>query len=86
MKKIIKDLLVTRGKWSFKRVTGIFTLLISILYAFIPSLLIVFEVKEFVFLGFLSYSATMMGMTLWQKKNVDQENNKTKEEHENEDM
>ncbi len=67
MKKFIGDLLKTAGKWSFKRVTALYVLNIAIAYAFLPILLKDFNVQEFVFWGFLTYSGTMIGMVLKQK-------------------
>ena len=67
MKKFIGDLLQTTGKWSFKRVTALYVLNVAIAYAFLPVLLSNFNVQEFVFWGFLTYSGTMVGMILKQK-------------------
>lgn len=76
MRKLITDILQTNGKWSFKRVTGVYVLNVAIIYAFMNVIVEKFDVKEFVFWGLISYSATMVGMTLWQK-NLE---NKNKEE------
>lgn len=65
--KFIEDLLKTAGKWSFKRVTALYVLNVAIIYAFLPILLPTFNVQEFVFWGFLTYSGTMVGMILKQK-------------------
>ncbi len=67
MKKFIKDLLQTNGKWSFKRVTAFYVLNVAILYAFLPIVVSTFNVQEFVFWGFLTYSGSMVGMILKQK-------------------
>jgi hypothetical protein len=67
MKKFLGDLLKTSGKWSFKRVTAFYVLNIAIVYAFLPIIINTFTVQEFVFWGFLTYSATMVGMVLKQK-------------------
>ena len=72
--KIFNDILKVRGKYSFKRVTAIYVLNIAILYAFIPLFIITFPVLEFVMLTLIGYSASMMGMTVWQKN---AETNKT---------
>lgn len=79
MKKLLQDMLQTNGKWSFKRVTGIYVLNIAIIYAFMSLIVKDFNVLEFVFWGFISYSGTMVGMTLWQKKNVEQPNKEEEE-------
>lgn len=67
MKKFIGDLLKTSDKWSFKRVTALYVLNIAILYIFTPLFISTFQVLEFVFWGLITYSATMVGMTLKQK-------------------
>lgn len=68
MNQVIRDLLQTNGKWSFKRVTAIYVLNIAILYAFLPVVDDNFTVLEFVVASLLGYSASMVGLTLWQKK------------------
>ena len=67
MKKFIQDLLQTNGKWSFKRVTAFYVLNVAIVYAFLPIFITTFNVQEFVFWGFLTYSGSMVGMILKQK-------------------
>ena len=67
MGKFINDILKTNGKWSFKRVTALFVLFVSIVYAFLKVFIKDFEVLEFVFWGFITYSGTMVGMVLRQK-------------------
>jgi uncharacterized protein with NAD-binding domain and iron-sulfur cluster len=67
MKKFVGDLLKTAGKWSFKRVTALYVLNIAIVYAVLPIFIPSFNVQEFVFWGFLTYSGTMIGMVLKQK-------------------
>lgn len=67
MKKFIQDLLQTNGKWSFKRVTAFYVLNVAIVYAFLPIFFPTFNVQEFVFWGFLTYSGSMVGMILKQK-------------------
>jgi hypothetical protein len=67
MKKLLLDLLATNGKWSFKRVTAIYVLNVSIVYAFTPAIFPKFEVMEFVMMALIGYSASMVGMTVWQK-------------------
>lgn len=68
--KFIEDLLKTEGKWSYKRITAMYVLNISILYAFIPLFVDDFDVQEFVFWGFITYSGTMIGMVLRQKETI----------------
>ncbi len=73
MKKFAEDLLKTCGKWSFKRVTALYVLNVAIGYAFLPIFIPTFNVQEFVFWGFLTYSGTMIGMILKQKLATDLE-------------
>ena len=68
MKKFLKDLLQTNGKWSYKRVTAMYVLNVAILYSFLPVVDDNFTVLEFVVASLLGYSASMVGLTLWQKK------------------
>lgn len=67
MKKFLTDLLMTSRKWSFKRVTALYILNIAIVYVFLPILKPDFKVLEFVFWGFITYSASMVGITAYQK-------------------
>lgn len=67
MKKFLTDLLMTSRKWSFKRVTSLYILNIAILYVFLPIFIPSFTVLEFVFWGFITYSASMVGITAYQK-------------------
>ena len=36
MKKLIKDILQTNGKWSYKRITSLYILNVAIIYAVLP--------------------------------------------------
>ena len=65
--KLLDDTLKTKGIWSFKRLTALFLLFCAVFYAFLPLVEKQFEVKEFVFWGMLTYSGSMVGMTLLQK-------------------
>lgn len=67
MIKFINDLLKTNGKWSFKRTTALYVLNIAIVYAFLPLVIATFDIHEFVFWGFITYSGAMVGMVLRQK-------------------
>lgn len=53
MKKLIKDTLQSNGTWSQKRIMTILSFITATVYGFIPVFLPKFDVKEFVFLGFL---------------------------------
>ncbi|MFT5724174.1 MAG: hypothetical protein ACI9JN_001291 [Bacteroidia bacterium] len=66
--KIITDTLQSRGKWSIKRFAGISGFFISVVYALVPIFYPAFQVHEFVFWGFITFGATALGMTVWNKK------------------
>ena len=51
--KILKDTLKVNNKWSQKRLLTFSSFFIATIYAFLPTVYNTFEVKEFVFLGFL---------------------------------
>lgn len=67
MKKIIEETLKTGGKWSLKRIAGISGFYAGVSYAFTPIFVNSFEVKEFVFIGFMSFGATAIGLTVYNK-------------------
>lgn len=66
IKKLIADTLKPNGKWSIKRLSAFTSFWLSVAYALIP-LFRPFEVHEFVFVGLLTYSATAIGLTVWNK-------------------
>ena len=66
MKQLINDTLKPNGKWSIKRLGAFTSFWLSIIYAMLP-LAVAFEVHEFVFVGLLTYSATAIGLTVWNK-------------------
>lgn len=57
MEKIIKDTMMINGRWSQKRIMVFSSFWIATIYAFIPAFLPSFDVKEFVFLGFIGGGA-----------------------------
>ena len=65
--KILTDTLKVNGKWSQKRLMTFSSFFVATIYAFLPAFIYAFDVKEFVFLGFLGVG----GFTLYriQKKN-----------------
>jgi len=67
LKKLIAETLQPNGKWSMKRIGAFTSFWIAIVYAFAP-IFAVIEIKEFVFVGLLTYSATSIGLTVWNKK------------------
>jgi len=52
--KIINDTLKSKGNWSQKRMMTFSSFLVATVYAFIPIFKPEFDVKEFVFMGFLA--------------------------------
>lgn len=50
-----------------KRIGAFSSFWLSIIYAFTPVFAVV-EIHEFVFVGLLTYSATAIGLTVWNKK------------------
>jgi hypothetical protein len=65
--KILKDTLTSNGKWSQKRLMTFSSFFIASIYAFMPMFDNKFDVKEFVFLGFLGAGGFSLFRT--QKKN-----------------
>lgn len=55
--KIIKDTLQVNGKWSQKRIMAFTSFWVATIYAFMPAFVVGFDVKEFVFLGFIGGGA-----------------------------
>jgi hypothetical protein len=51
--KILKDTLQSRGKYSQKRIMTFTSFWIATIYAFMPLFKEGFDVKEFVFIGFI---------------------------------
>lgn len=67
IKKLINETLRPSGKWSIKRLSAFTSFWIAVLYGFAP-LVTEFKVHEFVFVGLLGYSATSLGLSVWNKK------------------
>lgn len=57
MNKILEDTLKINGRWSQKRIMAFSSFWVATIYAFIPAFVIGFDVKEFVFLGFIGGGA-----------------------------
>ena len=55
--KLIKDTLMVNSKWSQKRIMAFTSFWVAVIYAFIPAFKPEFDVKEFVFLGFIGGGA-----------------------------
>jgi hypothetical protein len=73
--KILKDTLISNGKWSQKRLMTFSSFLIATIYAFMPMFNNKFEVKEFVFLGFLTAGGFSLFRTQKQNENIINSNN-----------
>ena len=70
--KIIKDTLTSNGKWSQKRLMTFSSFFVATTYAFMPMFDNRFEVKEFVFLGFLGAGGFSLFRTQKQNENIAQ--------------
>ena len=73
--KILKDTLISNGKWSQKRLMTFSSFFIATIYAFMPMFNNKFEVKEFVFLGFLTAGGFSLFRTQKQNENIINNNN-----------
>ena len=67
--KILIDTLTANGKWSQKRLMTFSSFFIATTYAFLPLVNNKFEVKEFVFLGFLGAGGFSLFRTQKQNEN-----------------
>jgi hypothetical protein len=54
LKDLINDTLRPKGKFEHKRIQSVSSFYGALIYAFLPSFIPTFEVKEFVFIGFLA--------------------------------
>jgi hypothetical protein len=66
--ELLKQTLKPKGRYELKRIASFVSFHISIIYAFLPVLFNNFKIQEFVFIGFLAYSATAIGLNIWNKK------------------
>lgn len=67
--KILTDTLTANGKWSQKRLMTFSSFFIATTYAFLPLVNNKFEIKEFVFLGFLGAGGFSLFRTQKQNEN-----------------
>lgn len=72
--KIIKDTLKNGDTWSQKRLMTFSSFFIATIYAFIPIWIPDFEVKEFVFIGFLGAGGWSLFRTQKVNENINNEN------------
>ena len=68
--KILTDTLTSNGKWSQKRLMTFSSFFVATIYAFMPMLDNMFDVKEFVFLGFLGAGGFSLFRTQKQNENI----------------
>jgi hypothetical protein len=62
------------GEWSRKNITSMASFVSAIVYAFV-GLFFNYEVKEFIFIGFLSLTGSLLGISSWEKLNLKQNKN-----------
>jgi len=68
--KIIKETLQNKGKWSQKRLMTFSSFFVATIYAFLPLFKDGFDVKEFVFIGFLSVGGFSLYRTQKPNENI----------------
>jgi hypothetical protein len=68
--KILIDTLTTNGKWSQKRLMTFSSFFVATIYAFMPMFNNNFDVKEFIFLGFLGAGGFSLFRTQKQNENI----------------
>jgi hypothetical protein len=68
--KILIDTLTVNGKWSQKRLMTFSSFFVASIYAFMPLVDNKFDVKEFVFLGFLGAGGFSLFRTQKQNENT----------------
>jgi hypothetical protein len=76
--KILKDTITVNGKYSQKRIMTFTSFWVATIYAFMPLFITDFDVKEFVFIGFIGAGGWSLLRT--QKRN---ENNNYTHDTEN---
>ncbi len=67
--KLVEDTLKYKGSWSQKRLMTFSSFVVATVYAFLP-LFTTFDVKEFVFIGFLGVGGFSLYRT--QKQNLNE--------------
>ena len=68
--RILTETLKSNGKWSQKRLMTFSSFFIATVYAFLPMFNNKFDVKEFVFLGFLGAGGFSLFRTQKQNENI----------------
>lgn len=72
---IITDTLKNNNKWSQKRLLTFSSFFVAVIYAFMPCFYSAFDVKEFVFLGFLGAGGFSLFRTQKPNENISTTNN-----------
>lgn len=67
---LLKDTLKVKGKWSQKRIMTFTSFWVATIYVFLPLFIPTFEVKEFVFLGFLGVGGWSLFRTQKLNENI----------------
>jgi len=62
------DTLKPKGKYEQRRIAAITAFWAAVIYAFTPAFVKDFEVKEFVFWGFITFAGASIGMRVLNKK------------------
>jgi len=70
--KILTDTLTVNGKYSQKRIMTFSSFFVATIYAFLPTIILNFDVKEFVFLGFIGAGGWSLLRTQKQNENIPQ--------------
>lgn len=73
--KILIDTLQVNGKWSQKRLLTFSSFFVATIYAFIPIFIPNFDVKDFIFLGFL----TVGGFSIYRTQKPNENTNTSTE-------
>ena len=72
--KILVDTLMNKGKFSQKRIMTFSSFFVATIYAFLPTFIKDFDVKEFVFIGFMASGGFSLYRTQKTNENTIEEN------------
>lgn len=69
---IIRDTLKNprTGEWSRKNITSATSFIFAMVYSLVGSFWADKQVHEFIIIGFLSLTASLLGLSSWEKKNL----------------
>ena len=68
--KILVDTLMNKGKFSQKRIMTFSSFFVATIYAFLPTFIKDFDVKEFVFIGFMASGGFSLYRTQKTNENI----------------